>query len=39
MSIFQKNKIKELKSNGLIENVDFRIVYFSSQAEIKIIKK
>ena len=30
--------VKELKASGLVENKDFRIVYFGIDAEIKIIK-
>ena len=34
-----ETKIQKLKSKGLIENIDFRIVYFSDKTEIKIISK
>ena len=32
-----ESKVAFLKSKGLKENIDFRIVYFSNQAEIKMI--
>jgi len=31
-----KIKVKTLKEKGLIENKDFRIVYFNDKAELKI---
>jgi len=37
MSKEQKRKVEELKSKGLKENRDFRIVYFGIDAEIKIV--
>ena len=30
-------KIDKLIQNGMIENIDFRVVYFSSSAEIKFL--
>ena len=33
-----QEEIQKLKQQGLIENVDFRVVYFSSSSEIKFIK-
>jgi len=30
-------KAASLKEKGLIENVDFRIVYFEDEAEIKVM--
>jgi hypothetical protein len=33
-----KAKIAELVSKGLKENEDFRIVYFSDSAEIKMLR-
>ena len=30
-------KIEKLKKSGMIENKDFRVVYFSSSAEIKFL--
>ena len=32
-----KMKAKTLKEKGLVENKDFRIVYFADEAELKII--
>jgi len=32
-----KKAIKVLTTKGLIENIDFRVVYFSNQAELKMI--
>jgi len=37
MSKEQKKTIRDLKSQGKIENTDFRVVYFGIQAEIKIV--
>ena len=37
MSKFQRQKVKELKSKGFIENKDFRVVYFGIHAEIKFL--
>jgi hypothetical protein len=34
----QKNKIKEMKKQGKKEGIDYRIVYFGINAEIKKIK-
>ena len=34
-----KEEIKILKSQGKIENKDYRIVYFSNNIEIKLIKQ
>jgi len=34
-----KNKIKKLNDQGLKENKDFRIMYFSNWFEIKYIKR
>lgn len=32
-----KRKIEKLIQNGMVENKDFRVVYFSSSAEIKFL--
>jgi len=32
-----EQKVKLLKTQGLIENIDFRIIYFSDKAELKFI--
>jgi len=31
-------EVQKLKEKGLIENIDFRVVYYSSNAEIKFMK-
>jgi len=31
-------KVADLKKEGKIENIDFRVVYFSDSAEIKILR-
>ena len=31
-----KSKVASLKEKGLVENKDFRVVYFEDEAEIKI---
>jgi len=35
MSKEQKEKVRKLKSQGKVENIDFRVIYFGIQAEIK----
>ena len=37
MCKYMKKDVLKLKQSGLIENKDFRIVYFSNQAEIKFL--
>lgn len=37
MCKYMKKKVQNLKLSGMIENKDFRIVYFSNQAEIKFL--
>ncbi len=37
MSKCQKKKVQELRDSGMVENKDFRVVWFGVQAEIKII--
>lgn len=32
-----KSKVASLKEKGLVENKDFRVVYFEDEAEIKVI--
>jgi len=36
--ISHKEKIKILTKKGLVENVDFRIVYFDNKSEIKFLR-
>lgn len=37
MSFKQRQEVTVMKNKGLKENIDFRIVYFNSTAEIKLI--
>ena len=37
MTKAQKKRVKHLKKAGLIENEDFRVVYFGIHAEIKLM--
>ena len=39
MSEFQRKKLNKLRVDGKVENEDFRVVWFGTQAEIKIINK
>jgi len=34
-----EKRVRILKNRGLKENVDFRIVYFSNTAEVKLINR
>jgi len=34
-----KNKVKKLIKQGLKENIDFRIVYFSNKTEVQMIRR
>jgi len=34
-----ETKLKELKEQGLKENIDFRVVYFSNKSEVQMIRK
>jgi len=34
-----KKKVKSLIAKGYVENVDFRVMHFGDQTEIKIITK
>jgi len=33
-----KKEVQKLKSQGKIENKDFRLIYFGTEIEIKLIK-
>jgi cytochrome oxidase Cu insertion factor (SCO1/SenC/PrrC family) len=34
-----KDKVKELIKQGLKENIDFRVVYFSNKTEVQMVRK